>query len=232
MLKAVIFDFDGVIVDSEPLHFRTFHETLMPHGFNLTWEEYKDVYIGLDDRGAFTHALAAMGLPTDATAVRALIEEKSKRFAEVLDGHDLQPYPGVAELLRALHGRHPVGLCSGALRSDIFPILEELHLKDCFNVFVTTDDVHASKPDPTSYRLCAQRLAENFPGAGITAAECVAIEDTPDGLVAALGAGMRTIAVTTNFPAEYLANAHRVVNSLAELSVAALETFAGGPPPA
>ena len=122
-----------------------------------------------------------------------------------------------------------MGLCSGALRSDVDPVLVSLGIEDCFSVKVTAEDVPASKPDPTCYRLCVARLAAKFPARGIAPAACVAIEDTGDGIAAARGAGIPVVAVGTNLPADALraAGAAAVVDRLAGLTPARLAELAG-----
>lgn len=121
-----------------------------------------------------------------------------------------------------------MGLCSGALRSDVEPVLAALGIADRFAEKVTAEDVPASKPDPTCYRLCVARLATRFPDRGIAPAACVAIEDTGDGIAAARGAGIPVVAVATNLPADWLrAAGAAVVDRLAGLTPARLAELAG-----
>ena len=150
---AVIFDFDGVLVDTEPLHCRAFLEVLNPLGIGFTWEEYKDLYMGFDDRDAFREAFRAHGRVLDEEALGDLLSAKSGVFQEVIrDG--VRAYPGVISLVESLHaGGLPLAINTGALRSDIAPILDRLGLSRGFPLAVTADDVRRSKPDPESYRL-------------------------------------------------------------------------------
>jgi beta-phosphoglucomutase len=127
------------------------------------------------------------------------------------------PYPGVVELATELAGRLPLALCSGALPSDILPILSQHSLVNVFSVMVTAADVEASKPDPASYRLAVERLQSAFPDLGIAPSSCLAIEDTPAGIASANGAGIRAVAVTNSYPADRLQSACKVVDSLAGL---------------
>lgn len=221
MVQAVIFDFDGVIVDSEPFHYRAFQEVLRPLGLGFTWEEYLATYIGFDDRDAFRAVHHLAGRPLDERELHGLIERKALVFPQVVAGSAV-PYPGVVELIRELAANVPLALCSGALRSDIEPILAQLGLNTAFSVMVTADDVHVSKPDPASYALSVARLQETFPLAAITPAHCLAIEDTPAGIASAIGAGVRVVAVTNSYPAEQLTTATLVVDSLANLTYQAL----------
>lgn len=224
MLKAVIFDFDGVIVDSEPFHYQAFQRVLEPLGLGFTWQEYLNTYIGFDDRDAFREVHRQAGQSLAGANLQTLIERKAELFPQVVAGTAV-PYPGVVELIRELSAHLPVALCSGALLSDIVPIVTQLGIADLFCTMVTADDVHVSKPDPASYQLAVQRLQKLFPHAGISPTECLAIEDTPAGIASAKGAGIRVIAVTNSYPADQLTDATVVVMSLAELSYPVLSAL-------
>ncbi|HIJ97045.1 MAG TPA: HAD family phosphatase [Desulfuromonadales bacterium] len=214
--EAVIFDFDGVIVDTEPLHYRAFQRVLEPHGFHFTWQQYVETYIGFDDRDAFKEAFIALNRELDAARLQQLITAKAAVFQDVIRA-GVVPYPGVIELVRRLHASGtPLAICSGALLSDILPILTLLELGDCFSVIVTADDVAASKPDPDCYRLTFDRLSalQKNP---LTKGGVLVIEDTPAGISAALGAGLRVVAVTNSYPADKLTAATYTTVSLEEL---------------
>jgi HAD superfamily hydrolase (TIGR01509 family) len=218
MAFAIIFDFDGIIVDSEPLHYRAFQRILEPLGLGYDWEEYVARYMGFDDREAFAEAFKARGRQLADGELARLVARKAAVFHEVLaDG--VTPYEGVVDLIMSLTGRCPLALCSGALLSDIQPILAMLGLSRAFDVIVTADDVAISKPDPASYVLAVQRLQQTFSGSGITAARCLAIEDTPAGIDAARGAGVKVVAVTNSYPAARLAAADLIVDSLARVTL-------------
>jgi beta-phosphoglucomutase len=220
MLDAVIFDFDGIIVDTEPLHYKAFQELLVPLGLGYSWEEYLETYLGFDDRDAFREAYRAAGRPLSAEQLKTLMDGKAEAFLRIVSV-GVAPYPGVVELIRAISGNLPLALCSGALRSDIDPILEQLGLVGAFDTLVTADEVAASKPDPESYRLAVHRLQELYPGR-INPARGLAIEDTPAGIASATGAGLRVLAVTNSYPEERLTGACRVVTTLAGVDLEAL----------
>jgi beta-phosphoglucomutase len=225
MVEGIIFDFDGVIVDSEPLHWRAFCEILDPYGVSFSWEEYLQGYVGLDDRGALQKIYALMGRPLDPAVMRELIGRKAEAFQQEV-ARGVQAYPGILELIAKTAAELPVALCSGALRSDIIPVLESLGLQGVFPVMVTADDVAVSKPDPESYRLAFESLSRAHSGLKNPAA-CIAIEDTPAGIASARGAGLTVLAVTNNFPSDVLSGAHRIVSSFQGWSVADLsETVA------
>jgi len=220
MLNAVIFDFDGIIVDTEPLHYKAFQEILVPLGLGYSWEEYLETYLGFDDRDAFREAFRADGRALSDQELKNLIHGKGEAFLRIVSV-GVAPYPGVVELIRSVSGTLPLALCSGALRSDIDPILVQLGLTDAFDTLVTADEVAASKPDPESYRLAVQRLQEIFPGQ-VDPAASLAIEDTPAGIASATGAGLKVLAVTNSYPRERLTGACKVVGSLAGIDLEGL----------
>lgn len=227
MLKAVIFDFDGIIVDTEPLHYRAFQEILEPLGLGYCWDEYVARYMGFDDRDAFLEAFAVSGRQLSHEALEQLIDRKARIFQEVI-ASGVTPYPGVVRLATELAGKVPVALCSGALPSDILPILSQLSLEKVFAVMVTASDVAASKPDPASYLLAVERLQTAFPTHGIAPSSCLAIEDTPAGIASASGAGVRVVAVTNSYPADHLLRASKVIDSLDGETFATLNALVGG----
>lgn len=212
MLDAVIFDFDGIIVDTEPLHYKAFQELLVPLGLGYSWQEYLERYLGFDDRDAFREAFRAAGRPLSDRELKTLMDGKAEAFLKIVSV-GVAPYPGAVELIRSISGTLPLALCSGALRSDIDPILVQLGLTGAFDTLVTADEVAASKPDPESYRLAVQRLQSLFPGR-VNPGASIAIEDTPAGIASAKGAGLRVLAVTNSYPEERLTSACRVVESL------------------
>ncbi|MDD2853619.1 MAG: HAD family hydrolase [Desulfuromonadaceae bacterium] len=215
-VEAVIFDFDGVIVDTEPLHYTAFQRTLEPLDLHFTWEEYVETYIGFDDRDAFRHAFLAKNLPLGQNELHALIEKKAAFFQEVIRS-DVSPYPGVLDLIHHLHTHDiPLAICSGALRADIDPILAMLGISDLFDVIITADDVAASKPDPECYQLAFTRL-HIIHQSRFAQERTIAIEDTPAGISAASAAGLKVCAVTNSYPASRLGQATCITESLSTL---------------
>jgi beta-phosphoglucomutase len=222
MLKAVVFDFDGIIVDSEPLHCKAFQKLLEPLGAGFTWDEYVERYMGFDDRDAFREAFRVHGLHLDDELLSRLIAAKATMFQEVA-AEGVNSYSGAVDLIRQLSGKTPLALCSGALMSDIEPVLGMLSIPDAFDCIVTADDVSASKPDPASYLLAIQKLQQLFPSQQILPELSVAIEDTPAGISSAKGAGLKVLSVTNSYPAAELHTADRVVDSLSTITLEDLQ---------
>jgi len=212
--EAVLFDFDGILVDSEPMHHRAFTEILDPLGMGFPWKEYVETYMGFDDRDAFREAFRAKGIDLDDANLAKLVAAKSGAFLRGLrDG--VTAYPGAVSLIESLQAAgRPLALCSGALRSDIDPILARLGVARCFDVIVSADDVRRSKPDPESYALAFARLSERYATLLSVPGKSVAVEDTPAGIRSAKGAGLRVLAVTNSFGPGELAEADWITDSL------------------
>lgn len=215
---VVIFDFDGIIVDTEQIHYNAFQQVLNPLGLGYSWEEYMDKYIGFDDRDAFREVFRATGKEIKPENLDDMINRKAAFFEQIVQ-QGVTAYPGVISLLTKLKGNVPLALCSGALRSDILPILDNMAIRDVFDVLVTAEDVKESKPDPQSYILAVKKLAEIFPGKDITADRCIAIEDTPAGIASALKAGVSVLAVTNSFTADRLTGAVYVTDTLESVTL-------------
>ena len=215
---AVIFDFDGVIVDTEPIHYQAFQKILKPQGMGYSWQEYIDKYMGFDDRDAFREALHTAGKAVSQDTLQQLINKKAAIFEEVIT-QGVTPYPGVIELIQELANQGiPLAISSGALRSDIIPILEQLKIKDFFTHIVTAEDVPQSKPDPASYIGAREKLLYSYPYKLDSGSIIYAIEDTPAGIQSAKGAGLKVIAVANSYPATKLRQADSIVHSLTQLS--------------
>lgn len=221
-LQAVIFDFDGVIVDSERLHYEAFNRIVEPLGLGLTLEEYVETYIGFDDRGFFRTLFQKAGRVLEPVEMARLLEAKASMFHRMVSEESPTPFPGVEQLIRSLSGKFPLALCSGALRSDIDPVFTGMKLHGLFDAVVTADDVPASKPDPTCYRMAVQKLADRYQRMLVPAC-CLAIEDTPVGITAAKGAGLKVLALTNTYDRAYLGLADYVRESLEGVGLAELQ---------
>jgi beta-phosphoglucomutase len=217
-MRAVIFDFDGVLVDSEPLHFRSMRESLLPAGIEIDEEEYARSYLAYDDRGAIRRALEIHGVPFDRERVEDLSRRKAMLFEALLP--TIPFFPGVRGLLGSLAKEVPLAIASGALRAEIESILATGGLLTLFGAVVGADDVRQGKPHPEPYLAALERIARSVPG--LSAGECVVVEDSPPGIAAGLAAGMKVLAVSNSYPREALSAAHRVVDSLEGLGPADL----------
>jgi len=217
-MRAAIFDFDGVLVNSEPLHFRALREALLPEGISIDEETYANEYLAYDDRGAIRLALGNHGKSVD----RAKIEEVAARKAELFDGWlpGIPFFAGARELVRELAGAMPLAIASGALTQEIETMLKGGGVHDVFGAIVGADQVRNGKPHPEPYLTAMGRIAARAPG--LTPAECLVFEDSPPGIASARAAGMKVVAVTNSYPAAKLGAANRVVASLQGLEMASL----------
>jgi len=217
-MRAAVFDFDGVLVDSEPLHFRSLRDSLLTEGVEITEEEYWNVYLAYDDRGALRRALEQHGEPADPERIERLAATKVARFEALLP--EVPVFPGAADLVRALHTEVPLAVASGARHVEVDAILRGVGLRDAFTAIVGAEDAPRTKPDPAPYLEAVRQLAAT--GRALAPADCVAIEDSVPGIASALASGMKVVGVAHSYPAEKIRAAHRVVSSLVGLSPADL----------
>ena len=222
MLRAVIFDFNGIIVDDEPIHFKLFQKVFGEEGITLTEKVYYERYLGFDDRGAFTAGFREIKQPLDDAKLQQLIDRKAYYYQDMIRSH-VSIFPGVRSLVSALTEKLPLAVASGALRNEIETILETAGLLHAFKVIVSAEDVKRGKPEP---EIFLKALAELNAGEGahsIEAANCVVIEDSKEGVRGARHAGMKCLAVTNSYPAELLREANLVVKSLEEVTLPVLQ---------
>lgn len=221
MLKAIIFDCDGVIADTEPIHMAAFGRVLAEEGIALTKEDYFAHYLALDDRGCFTRAFAGRGPALTQDQLTELIRLKA-RYVEQAMQASLQLLPGAAEFIRRAAEYYPLAVASGALRAEIETVVSHGGLRDCFRAIVSAEDVARSKPYPEPFIKALELL--NLPTTDrIEPRECLVIEDSIHGIRAAHQAAMRCLAVTNSYPKERLSEAQLVVDSLVGLSLKDVE---------
>ena len=215
MIKAVIFDFDGVIVDSEPLHLRAFQRTVETLGLKLSTADYYLRYLACDDRSFFRRFLEDSGQECTEREIARLVREKGVCFEEML-GEDIRIFPGVVEFLEAVRGRFHVAIGSGALTEEINLILGRKGLSGFFGFVIGADDTENPKPSPEVYLKCLERLRRDYDST-ITAAHCIVFEDSPHGVLAAKRAGMKCVGITNSCSGDELALADRVADSFSEI---------------
>jgi len=218
MLKAVIFDFDGVITDSEVLHLRAFNQSLVPYGVEISTKDYYTNYLGFSDFDCYKALIDNGLLKINERKIGGIIKEKSKIFEELTktEGRTIE---GVHEFLQMLEkNKIPMAICSGSLMVEIEVMLEESGLRHFFAEIVSAEQVKKGKPHPEGFLLSLQKLNKNF-HPPIDAGECIVIEDSHWGLQAGKAAGMHTIAVTNSYDAKQLTIAEKIVSHLNELTI-------------
>jgi len=218
MLKAVIFDFDGVITDSEILHLRAFNQSLAQYGIEITKNDYYTMYLGFNDTDCYKLLIEKGLLKMDEQQINTLMIQKKKIFEQLAKAEG-KMIEGVRDFLNMLEQNNiPMAICSGSLLTEVEMVLEDARLRHLFEVVVSGEQVKKGKPDPEGFLLSLQRLNENREKP-ITANQCIVIEDSHWGLEAAKAAGMHTIAVTNSYDAGQLGMADKIADQLNELSI-------------
>ena len=225
MIQAILFDFNGVIINDEPLQMKAYQEVLRAEGITLSEKEYYDS-LGMDDqtfvRAAFERARKSL----EEEIMRAVIERKTELHRELIEG-ELPLFPGVVTFIKAASRRYQLGLVSMARRVEIAHVLERARLDSTFTVIVSAEDAHTCKPDPCCYQRALELLNEKRRAERrlpLLPEECLVVEDAPPGIEAGRAAGMRTLGVTNTVSEEALraAGAEVVTASLADWTTDAI----------
>ena len=226
-LQAIIFDFDGVIANSEPQHLLAFQETLAGEGLTLDAADYYARYLGFDDVGLLQQLAKDRGLAWSERHVAALVARKGVVLQERLTAGSVL-FPGAADFIRLVAAAVPVAIASGAMRHEIDEIVGAAGLRGLFAAIVASGDTPESKPSPAPYRLAFAHLCERT-GHSLNPRRTVAIEDSRWGLASARGAGLRCVGVTSSYPAHELPGAELTAGSLADLTLEMLDTLCASP---
>lgn len=225
VFRAILFDFNGVLVDDEPLHFELFQRVLAEEGVALSTEEYYQKFLGFDDRGCLSAVLRGAGQDAGQPRLMRLIARKSRYYQERIRAGGYPFFPGAVELIRSVAAAGcMLGVVSGALQEEVEGALRQANCFDLFKVVVAAEDVAEGKPDPEGYRKALDVLNSEppLPARLFHPHEVLAIEDSPAGLSAATDAGLRTLGVAQTYPAAQLTLAERVVPAVAGLDFAGI----------
>jgi HAD superfamily hydrolase (TIGR01509 family) len=225
MIQAVLFDFNGVVIDDEPLHKKAYQDVLASEGITLTDEDYYGM-LGMDDATFVRTAYERAGVELTDEKMQSVIEREAAAHREMLSG-ELPLFPGVVTFIKALSHKYPLGIVSMASRAQIDYALERAGLARQFSVVVSAEDVSACKPDPECYTRGLERLNQTRGKSHVLPYrpdECLVIEDSPPGIRAGRAAGMRTLAVTNTVSEQSLreAQADIVTRSLFDWTVDAV----------
>ena len=226
-LQAIIFDFDGVIANSEPLHLRAFQAALDEDGLALRDDDYYARYLGFDDVGMFQRFAADRSLDWSERHVVALVARKGVKLQELLHTGAVL-FPGAADFIQRSAAAVPIAIASGALRHEIVEIISSAGLADLFTAIVAAGDTPESKPSAAPYQLAFEQIGERRQ-LDLDPQRTVAIEDSRWGLVSAQGAGLRCVGVTTSYPAHELPGAELIVGGLGELELDMLDQLCAAP---
>ena len=219
MLRAIVFDFDGVIANSEPLHLLAYKHALADSGVQLSEAEYYTRYLGYDDYGAFVAIAADRQIRWTGPEIQELIRRKAVRLAQ-LEQEGSVLFPGARDAIVNAAAAVPIAIASGALGAEIRRVLDRASLTHHFTAIVAAEDTPASKPSPEPYREAVARLAAAH--GDVRAGECLAIEDSEWGLQSARSAGLKTLAVAQTYGPELLNSADLVIPTMLAFDLARL----------
>ncbi len=227
MFRAVIFDFDGVIADSEPLHFEAFRQVLAGMGVEIDKEVYYSQYLGFSDVDCIEVMDSNFGLNLDQAGRDELMCQKGVVFDKLAEKSSTI-IDGASEFIAMLRANDvPMAICSGALCHEIMEVLEGSDFSDAFEVIVAADHVSKGKPDPEGYFMALEKLNERTK-LEIDVSQCVVIEDSHWGLEAACKAGMHAVGVTNTYSESELAGyAEITVAKLSDISIDSLQKLCG-----
>jgi beta-phosphoglucomutase len=227
MLRAIILDFNGVILDDEPLHFAAMRDSVADLGVRLTREAYWDKYLPFDDAECLESICRDHSLQLKPEECEKVLLRKSRIYQELIRG-GFPLLPGVGQFIKNAAARYPLALASGARRDEIESTLELTGLKGYFSVIVAAEDFRQGKPHPESFLLALELLnAVVKPSSPIQPEECLVVEDSIGGVAGARAAGMACMAVTNSYPRDALAAANRIVASLDEVQLDSLHDLFG-----
>lgn len=226
--RGFLFDYNGVLVDDERVHWAAFLDVLGPMGIDISESEYWERYLGFDDAGAFRAILSNRGRDAAKSTVEQLVNAKRPRYLERAR-LELRAFEGAPELVRSLSERGALmGIVSGALRDEIALGLGTLGIADCMSFVIAAEDTPQSKPDPECYREGYRRLSALVDS--LQRDECLVVEDSLSGIESALGAGLPCLAVAQSYPDDELrrAGAMAVVERIGDITPELLDTLAQG----
>ncbi|MBD6620603.1 HAD family phosphatase [Komarekiella sp. 'clone 1'] len=201
-LKAVLFDFNGVIINDEPIHLQLIDEILVQENLQPQRVDERQASLGRSDRACFQQLFANRGRVVSENYLTQLLYRKAQAYVLELEKIEKLPlYPGLEDLIFQVRSRNlKLGLVSGAIRKEIELVLSRANLAEYFKIIIAGDDITTSKPEPDGYLLAVKRLNQEFPALNLQPQECLAIEDTPAGVQAAKRAQMQVVGVANTYP--------------------------------
>ncbi|MBZ8182126.1 HAD family hydrolase [Oscillatoria salina] len=230
-LKAVLFNFNGVIIKDESIHQQLIDEILLAENLRPNPQEYWKVCLGKSDRACLQEILARRGRVVTEAELTKLMEKKAQAYVNQIEAlPEIPIYPEIPEFLAKIQGLGlKIGLVSGAMKAEIELVCDRAQIKQYFNVIVAGDEIHQSKPDPYCYLFAIERFNRQEPTLQLKPANCLAIEDTPAGITAAKSAGMQVVGVANTYPFHMLQRqANWTVDYLSELELERVQQIYSG----
>lgn len=210
-IQAIIFDFNGVLVDDEPVHFRAFQHSIQEEGLDLDWEQYCEQYLPYDDLNLFTHFLKDQDRPISPKDIDRLIQVKSHHYFKAIE-QDAPMIQSSIAFVNNIPSDVALAIASGAARKEIEFILDQLDLRQRFFPIIAASDVRHGKPHPESFLKALEGLQKDDPS--LEPDRTIVIEDSYRGIDSAHQAGMKCVALSTTYPPEKLAEADLVLETL------------------
>jgi len=222
MIQTIFFDFNGVIIDDEPLQMSAYRDVLREQGIELTERDYYGA-LGMDDVTFVRAAFERAQKPLSEEVLQTMLAGKTAIHRKLIE-NELPLFPGIVTFLKSTARHYSLGVVSMALQADIQYALERARLLSLFSVIVSAEDVTVCKPAPDCYIRALEKLNEKRRTQTLFASECLVIEDSPPGIESGRGAGMRTLGITNTVSADQLraGGAEVVTASLADWTVAAV----------
>lgn len=227
-LKAVLFDFNGIIINDESIHEQLIAELLLTENLRSQPQEIRKFSLGRSDRACLTDLLTYRGRVVSQTYLDQLIERKSISYRNYLEQLEQLPlYPGLENLLQQLQAADlKLGIVTGALRAEVELVLTRSGLREYFPIIVAGDEITLSKPEPQGYLSALQRLNQAYPHLQVQPWECLALEDTSVGMMAAIRAGIQVVGVAHTYPLHMLQRwANWAVDRFGDLELERIQKF-------
>lgn len=201
-LKAVLFDFNGIIINDEALHQDAIAQIMLEENLRPDPAEYWQVCLGRSDRACLTDLFERRGRVLTEEALQKLIERKAQIYRQKLEAAQPLPiYPDLNDFIFKTRAAHlSLAVVSGALTREIEWVLGQTQLRQHFSTVVAGDDVTTSKPDPDGYLLAVERLNQSNPSLQLHPSQCLVLEDSFPGIEAAKRAGMPVVGVAHTYP--------------------------------
>ena len=224
-LRALIFDFNGVIADDETPHLLMFQQALREEGLCLTAEEYYGTFLGMDERNCLAALIQKVRGRRDPACEQRVHDRKIALFRAYTETHKPELFPGVTDFVLKAQGRYRLAVASGGKREQIADALRDSPIEHTFPLIVAAEDTTIGKPDPEIYLLTLAKLngATPAPEPPLKASECLVIEDSLAGIQSAKAAGMKVVGVATTYPAAALREADAVYPGLSAVSFSEVE---------
>lgn len=210
-IQGIIFDFNGVLIDDEPLHFQSFRKTIQEEGLDLNWEEYCEKYLPYDDHSLFYQFLKDRNQQKSPKEIETLIQIKSRYYFGAIEQHIPIIRSSVA-FVNAVPSTVGLAIASGATRQEIEPILDQLNLRQRFSSIITAADTTHSKPHPEAFLKALEELQQSNPN--LERDETIVIEDSYRGVASAHQANLKCVALSTTYSSSKLSEANLVLETL------------------